>query len=348
MKKAFNIGNKALCLFVFALVLTGVVFASGGTQSSGGQVTELRTLLRAGQGNLGDTEAHPTLGYINKVTGINLIADQLPVDQGMEKLNAVMAAGGQEYDYIAIPWMERYAFYATSGALLDMGAIWKNYPNISTIPRDSIEMVMVNNTWYCVPNFQPWVPPNSTNTNAAIIWRSDTLEKMGAQLPTTIDQFTALLQRYKDTDPLGNGAANAPLVGNLQQMRINGIGGAFGVAVNWIDRNGTLIPYQTQDGFFEFINYMHDLYVKGLLDRETPTNNDAAINQKFTTGRALAATRTWGNVIALVSTFQIADARERMAYSQPLSRNGVSGLRAGPKGLLDYVIVFPGTTGTGR
>jgi len=86
---------------------------------------------------------------------------------------------------------------------------------------------------------------------------------------------------------------------------------------------------------------MHDLYTRGLLDRETPTNNDAAINQKFTTGRALVATRGWGNVIALVSTFQIADARERMAYSQPLSRNGVSGLRAGPKGLLDYVIVIP-------
>ena len=342
MKKTFLIGNKALCLFIFVFILAGMIFAGGGSQSGGsGQVTELHGLLRAGQGNLGDIESNPTLAFINQATGIRLIADQVPVDNPNEKLNAVLASGGGGYDFICVSSLERYAFYATSGALFDMGAVWKDYPNLQSTLQSSIDLVTVNNTWYCVPNFSPSSAPNSSTAAAQLMWRSDILAKMGKELPTTLDEFTALLQYYKDTDPMGNGAANVPLVGDLQGMRMNGVGGAFGVELNWKDQGGTLIPYQTQTGFFEYINYMHDLYVRGLLDRETPTNTYATMNQKFTTDRALVITRGWGDVIALVSTFGINDAREKMAFSQPLERNGMVGLRAAPKGLLDYVAVIP-------
>jgi putative aldouronate transport system substrate-binding protein len=343
MKMSESIARKVLCLFAVGLVAASMVFAGGGSQS-GGAVTELRGLLRAGQGNLNDLEANPTLAFVNQATGIKLIVDQLPVDNTTDKLNAVMASGGGGYDFIAVSSLERYAAFATQGALLDMGAIWKDYPNLQSTPQSLIDLVTIGNTFYCVPGLSPSGPDNSGSAGPSLMWRVDTLKTMGRNMPTTLDEFTALLQAYKDQDPLKNGAANVPLVtdGNgLNSLRMNAIGGAFGIELDWIDQGGTLIAYQTQDGFFEYINYMHDLYARGLLDKEMPTNNNASINQKFTTNRALAVTRGWGDVIQLASAFKVTDAGTLMDVSQPLERNGKAGMSASAKNLQDFVTVIP-------
>jgi putative aldouronate transport system substrate-binding protein len=262
----------------------------------------------------------------------------------MEKLNAIMAAGADEYDYIQIGNnKDRYAEYAQQGALLDIGAVLKDYPNIAAIPPELIKIFTINNSIFAIPNLSPSGRADSSNADNFLLWRTDILNTMGRKMPTTLDEFTGLLQAYKDQDPMKNGSANVPLlVGtDLGALRTSSIGGAFGIELNWIDQGGTLVPYQTQQGFFEFLQYLNDLYKRGLMDPEMPTNTSSSILQKWTTNKALARPDGWWDIPSLMATFKQVYPQATMEFSQPLSRNGVAGARADSKNQIDGLTFIP-------
>jgi putative aldouronate transport system substrate-binding protein len=191
---------------------------------------------------------------------------------------------------------------------------------------------MIGNTYYCIPGFSASARPglSSTPDNWLFI-RTDLMKKIGrTTLPKTLDDFTSMLQAYKDQDPMKMGNQNIPLVasiGHLTQLRQNGIGGAFGVELDWKDVNGTLEPYQTDPGFFEFLQYLSDLYAKGLMDPEMPTNTGAAIAEKFTTNKVLVRIDGWWDVPSLKNTFGKSYPAATYEYIQPLEKNGKAGAR---------------------
>jgi putative aldouronate transport system substrate-binding protein len=205
-------------------------------------------------------------------------------------------------------------------------------------------MVRVGNTFYTIPSLSPSGPEGHANADGFLLWRTDILNTMGRRMPTTIDDFTNLLQAYKDQDPMRNGNTNVPLVvssNDLNALRTSSIGGAFGVELDWLDQGGTLIPYQTQQGFFEFLQYLNELYTRGLMDREMPTNTGALVREKYTTNKALVRTTGWWDIPALLVTFNQVYPAAKMEFSQPLERNGRAGAQASAKNPIDLFCVLP-------
>jgi putative aldouronate transport system substrate-binding protein len=346
MKEKSLILRKVFLLSLLFIMTAGIIFASGNSQSQAADVKELKALVSYKASSMNDPAVNPVGDWLDKVTGVKVIYDYLPADQPLDKLNAILASGAQDYDFISMTggWKDRYAEYAIQGALLDIGAVFGNYPNMQAIPKDLIDQIRVGNTFYAVPSLSPSGPEGHANADACLLWRTDILATMGRRMPTTLDELTNVLQAYKDQDPMRNGAANAPLTltaGDLGSLRSSSIGGAFGVELDWSDEGGTLVPFQTQTGFFEFLQYLNELYTKGLLDREIPTNNSAAVREKFTTNKSLARVGWWWDIPSLVATFKTVYPEAKMEFSQPLARNGRAGAQAGAKNPLDMITVIP-------
>ncbi|MDR3173612.1 MAG: extracellular solute-binding protein, partial [Treponema sp.] len=342
--KKFHYFRRGLCLAL-------VVFAAGGLfargqGSTGGQVKSLKALVPNSASDMNDPKANPVYTYINEATGYTVTYDPLPQDRPADKLNAIIAAGAQEYDFIVLAggWKDRYAEYAIQGALFDIGAVFNNYQHLQAIPKTLIDVVKVNNTFYALPSLSPSGRQGSANADQFLLWRTDILALMGKKMPATLDEFTSLLQAYKDQDPMKNGSANVPLtvtIGDLFNLRTSSIGGAFGVDLNWKEQGGTLVPYQTQAGFFEFLQYLHTLYERGLLDTEMPINNTAAVREKFTTNKALCRVDGWWDIPGLVATFKQVYPGATMEFGQPLERNGVAGVQANSNNQIDLFCVLP-------
>jgi putative aldouronate transport system substrate-binding protein len=330
MKKVLYF-RGGLCLALLILA-GGTLFARGASQ--GGQVKNLKALVPYTVSDMNDPKANPVYSYINEATGYTVTYDSLPQDRPADKLNAIIASGAQEYDYITLDggWKDRYAEYAIQGALFDIGAVFKDYPQLQAIPKPLIDVVKVNSTFYAIPNLSPSGRQGSANiADQLLLWRTDILAAMGKKLPATLDEFTSLLQAYKDQDPMKNGSANVPLtvaISDLSSLRTSSIGGAFGVELDWKDQGGVLAPYQTQDGFFEFLQYLHNLYERGLLDTEMPTNNAAAVREKFTTNKALCKVDGWWSIPSLMAIFKQVYPGAAIEFGPALERNGMAGIQA--------------------
>jgi putative aldouronate transport system substrate-binding protein len=339
--------NRRIFLVLLVLILGGGALFAGGARNRGGaEVRNLTALVPNSASDMNDPRVNPVYTFINDAAGYHVTYDPLPQDQPLNKLNAIVASGAADYDFIVLSgaWKDRYAEYAIQGALFDIGSVFKNYDNLQAIPQTLIDVVRVNNSFYTLPSLSPSGRSESANADSFLLWRTDILDAMGRKMPATLDEFTNLLQAYKDQDPMRNGSANVPLtgtIGDLNNFRTSSIGGAFGIELNWLDQGGTLVPFQTQAGFFEFLQYLHDLYVRGLLDPELPTNNGAAVREKFTTNKALVRADGWWDIPGLVATFNQVYPQAAMEFSQPLERGGRAGAQANSKNQIDLFCVIP-------
>jgi putative aldouronate transport system substrate-binding protein len=350
---------KVLLAAFMVLSLSTVLFAGGRGQAAQTGVKSLHALVPNQGFDMNDGVANPVHLFIQEKTGYTITYDQLPMDEPMNKLNAIMAAGAQEYDFVSLygEVKDRYAQYASQGALMDMAPLVKGAPNLAAgITQEMIDVVTIGDTYYCIPGLSASARPgiSSTPDNFLLI-RTDLMKKIGrTTLPTTLSDFTAMLQAYKDQDPMKAGSANVPLVvdiGGLNNLRRNSLGGAFGIELDWKDEGGTLVPYQTQTGFFEYLQYLNDLYRRGLMDPEMPTNNGATVREKFTTNKALVRPDGWWDIPSLRTTFQASYPEASVEFIQPLERNGMAGAQVKsayqvhiftfiPKGAKNYLAVM--------
>jgi putative aldouronate transport system substrate-binding protein len=358
--KRFVVIILTLCLTVTMLAGCGKKVETTETPKDGAKVDSKESseetansepiVLKAlvpNQGGLAwnDPEANPVYGWITEKTGYKVEYDILPADNPFDKLNAIVAAGA-DYDFIVLNDKSRYADYASQGALMDMKELIEQYaPSIaSTISQSMFDVCVVGETYYCIPSASPTGREDSSNVGNGIMIRADILKKMGLTMPTTLEEFTAMLQAFKDTDPTGKGSAATPLsatMADLNNLRIGGLGGAFGVESDWKDVNGELVPYQLQDGFYDFLVYLNELYTKGLLDTEMPTNQIATTLEKFTTDLALCRIDGWWSLPSLVETFKTTNPEAAVEYVQPLEMAGKAGMSASSINQMDFYVVIP-------
>ncbi len=274
-----------------------------------------------------DYNNYPAQKYLQEKTGYKVQYDTLPQDKPLDKLNVIIASG-QEYDFITI-YSDRSAYgtYAQQGALTDLEPLVKKYgPNISkNIDSDVFDNLRIDGKYYTIPSIaaSPNVEGGATSVGAGIMVRQDWLDKLALKTPKTLDEFTNMLQQFKDKDPNGNGAKNIPLTLDQSLNLVdNGVGGAFGIGTSWTDVNGSLVPRVEMPGFKDYILYLKDLYNKGLIDKEAPTNQGSTSKEKFTSGRAGAFIDGWFDMPTLADTMAKTQPNNKIAYLPPISGPG--------------------------
>lgn len=360
MRKAKKLVTILLTLCLTASLLAGCSGSKGEKSTEGSSVettgsaddsgtSEVKVLKALVPNNGGlawnDGEANPVYDWITETTGYKVEYDILPADNPNDKLNAIMAAGA-DYDFIVLNDKGRYAEYASQGALTDMKPLVEQYaPNIaSSINQALLDICTVGGTYYTIPTMSPSGREGSSNVGMGMLVRTDMLKTLGINKPTNLDEFTSMLDTFKTADPKGKGSAAAPLtatIGDLYSLRTSSLGGAFGIATDWTDINGELVPYQVQDGFYEFLSYLNELYTKGLLDPEMPTNQTATVLEKFTTDLSLCKMDGYWSIPSLIETFKNTNPDASVEFIQPIAKDGKAGVSAGSGNQIDTYVVIP-------
>ncbi|MDF2922800.1 MAG: transporter substrate-binding protein [Paenibacillaceae bacterium] len=266
--------------------------AAATVAATSGPKPELKALMRWMKD---DYNTYPVAKMLEEKTGYKVTYDMLPADKPGDKLNLLIASS-EPYDLISVggdnTFKALYADYAKKGALVDLTQLIDKYgPNIKkAISQKSFDAIKVDGKIYAIPH------TTSNTVGASLIIRKDWLDKLGLKVPATLDELTEVLKQFKEKDPGGNGDKNIPLsmVGNAPML--SNVVGAFGLANEWNDAGGKLVPRAMDPAYKDYLTHMADLYKQGLIDKEFAINKDATVKEKFTSGKVGVIPQGWADV----------------------------------------------------
>lgn len=148
-------------------------------------------------------------------------------------------------------------------------------------------------------------PGANINLHVSCI-RKDWLDKLGLEVPTTLDEWYTVLKAFKEGDPNGNGKADEiPLSdgwGGGDWLRF---GDAFGLYMAGnaygdyeVGEDGKLFYKYIDERYKQTLEYLNKLYSEGLIDPEYATVSFDNTSQKISTNIVGAIASEWMSNIA--------------------------------------------------
>jgi len=137
----------------------------------------------------------------------------------------------------------------------------------------------------------PYLRSDSLKLNATsgLIIRKDWLDKLGLEVPTTIDDWYTVLKAFREKDPNGNGLQDElPFTGNWGPGHLgtlNLFAPAFGVT-GFMLKDGKMVYGHIQPEYKQFLETMKKWYEEGLIDPEIMINDGATFDYKITNNLA--------------------------------------------------------------
>ncbi|OBZ14921.1 ABC transporter substrate-binding protein [Bacillus sp. FJAT-27264] len=135
--------------------------------------------------------------------------------------------------------------------------------------------------------------------------RQDWLDKLGLQVPTTIDEWHTVLKALKEGDPNGNGKADEiPLLIKKDTMLnfSNVFLNAWGITSQFYLKDGKVAYGNIQPEYKEFLETMRNWYAEGLIDRDYAATDDKQKDAKWTGGLLAASELAVGGGIGKYMT----------------------------------------------
>lgn len=107
------------------------------------------------------------------------------------------------------------------------------------------------------------------------------LDKLGKEVPTTLDEFKDVLIAFRDGDPNGNGEKDEIPLGIREPSSIYALGGSFGLQLQLrdtyeLDENGKLHNWLCDDKFKDYLVWLNELYEEKLLWQDYYKNDRPA------------------------------------------------------------------------
>lgn len=176
--------------------------------------------------------------------------------------------------------------YGTQGILLPLNDLIDKYaPNFKSVldanPDYKKQITAPDGNIYALPTINELNPDTYDKLFINKVW----LDKLGLEIPTTTEEFEAVLQAFKDGDPNGSGDPNDEIPFTFRytsldqynrQQGIQSMFGAFGQLddINhFIVKDGKVIYTPVTEPYREAISYFGSLYGKGLIDKEVFTHD---------------------------------------------------------------------------
>ncbi len=170
--------------------------------------------------------------------------------------------------------------YASQGLLIPLEGYIEEYcPNLQALlDRGTYRKELT------APDGHIYALPNSTElspmTHDKLFINKTWLDQLGLPVPETIEEFTATLKAFKDNDMNGNGRADEIPFSFLYNRKENGLFSMFGSFGQLdkldhfiVDENGDVVYTAITEPYKEAIQYFHDLYMGGLIDKECFTHD---------------------------------------------------------------------------
>jgi putative aldouronate transport system substrate-binding protein len=295
---------KKLTISVLILALTaGLVFAAGGTQSSGGAAG--KTARVGVKGSLPLATSKPTLSMLvslnadttsfayadnaftkktTDVTGVNLNITAAPMEGGTARLNAMLAAG--DYPEIIDGFLSfgELDYYAQQGILKSLDEYdLMSFPNIAKRFTESPTLNQVikgtDGKTYALPT--SGACPQCTFGAGRIFYHMPWVRDNNRKMPTTLDEFTDFLRWIRDNDVNKNGDRNDEIpmafsggdthnvISFFAKAFLPFNGGSYrGLVLN---SSKKIVEQYKDPAFRQALQYINSLYKEGLIVQDSFT-----------------------------------------------------------------------------
>jgi hypothetical protein len=224
---------------------------------------------------------------VSQATGVEIVPINPPSGPAAtERLNLLLSSPNERLDLMQADWTQ----YAE--AVLPLNDLLQQHGQniLKAWPQESWDkMTDSEGNIMGIPRLTPTAPYP--------IWvRSDLLEQFNMEMPKTVEELEAFMQKYKESD------TNAiPLLGSLAELQATTLGAftEYGNS-NWVDpADNRLKPPVLQPGFKDWVAKMADWYAKGYIYKDTFGTTDATRLREVIKGQKVGAAATWYSIVTL-------------------------------------------------
>lgn len=176
--------------------------------------------------------------------------------------------------------------YASQGMLIPLNDLIDEYaPNLKAIldenPQYRRQITAPDGNIYALPTINELSPATHDKLFINKTW----LDNLGLEVPATPEEFEAVLQAFKDQDANGNGDPNDEIPFSFRmsssdpynrQQGIQSLFGTFGQLddiYHFVVNDGEVVYTPTTEPYKQAVSWFHDLYSKGLIDKEVFTHD---------------------------------------------------------------------------
>ena len=209
--------------------------------------------------------------FTERQTNIHIEWIEVPHSGWKEKVNLMFASGDLPDAIIgSVDVVSNMDVLTPLNELVDQHA-----PNVQQMFADLPDLrgalTLGDGRFYSLPTGDADVK-NMVNTQMWInkAW----MEKLGLEMPRTLEQFYDVLVAFRDGDPNGNGLKDEiPLLVSASSgaAKLNCLFGFFGTLENDYHvriQEGKVLFTPSEDAYFEALQWLHKLYAEGLMNQE--------------------------------------------------------------------------------
>lgn len=214
---------------------------------------------------------------VEDYTNVHIDWEVSPIAGYDDVVNTKLSAGVDLADIVMSNSTRATKNAGDNGVFIDLAPYWDTcFTNteayFSAMGTDIVSLLSnPNGAIYGIPN-----TTNPTEGHITFCYNTAWLEELGAEVPTTLDEFTDLLYQFKNGGDLNhNGLADeVPLTSSSVDVLTSVLGNAFNLEQyeGWdafnADENGTVYAEYITDNMKEYLTYLNKLYVDSVLDAE--------------------------------------------------------------------------------
>ena len=224
--------------------------------------------------------AGPVMAAVKEHTGVDFEFQWVPDASKEEKLNAALASGSvADITSITILTNSTVRDAVTSGLFWDVEEFLPDHPNLAQITPEVIDAARLDGVLYGVPFRKPMA-------RYGVLVRQDWLDRLGLEVPHTIEELGETARAFAEGDPTGTGASATGFIDRQESFGVGfrSLAGYFGAGDRFqLDDSGKIVPAAITEPFKEAMEWYRGIYEAGGVNQEFVTvqkqNQQQAIAQ---------------------------------------------------------------------
>ena len=226
-----------------------------------------------------------------KMTGIKMEWEEVTSELAAKRSLALASGEYPDIFYRANVSDAEIIKYGAEGVFLSLGDLIDKYaPNYKKFLNENPDakkgITMADGNMYSLLYY---MDVDANRITPKLFFNQEWLNRVGKSIPTTTEEFYALLKAFKDGDGNGNGKDDEiPWAAQNLEFIVNSLYGAWGLRnrgashpyVDMDEQTGKLRFIPIQNEYKEMLQYLNKLYTEKLVDQEIFTMNIAQLVAK--------------------------------------------------------------------
>ncbi|MGN0107202.1 MAG: extracellular solute-binding protein [Hominilimicola sp.] len=277
--------KKIATVSIAAVMLTGALAGCGSqTVSIDRENPSINVMTKAFQAESAAGDS-PVMEELEKFLGTQLNMTWAPSTSYDEKVTTAMGSGTYPHAMLigtrsssVIQASRNDIFWDVTDKLQDA----EKFPNLAQTNPMVNHNISIDGKVYGLYRAR-------TVGRAGVSIRKDWLDKLGLDIPKTVDDLYNVLKAFTEQDPDGNGQNDTygMIVTDYLDGPLNNLAIWMGAPNGYgVDENGELTPAFMTDEYMDALNFMRKCYEEGLINADMATYSSDKWNEQFLSGQA--------------------------------------------------------------